>query len=184
MSDGPSDEKPQQPPPGEGTQLAVTRPKTLEEQLAEAKVRVGELEASLKEKAAFDDVLKTRRGIGYGAGMVAAGGLVALGVFSFSSLHSLVSDPYSKLAPSYFWAVIVGHALITVALVFFCYQVLRAAERLMLPYWWVEKHPEAARAMLGMMDPVTTATRIVEQVADAASKVAGAAAGSAKTQKP
>jgi hypothetical protein len=155
----------------------------LEEQLREAQGRIEQLTASLAERAAFEKVLNMRRRIGYGTGFVGVASLIALGIFSFASLHSIVDDAISKLQPSFFWALILGHALITVALVFLCYQIIRASERLMLPYWWVERHPDTAKAMLGVMDPVSTVTKVAEQLADAAGKVAGAATAM-KAEKP
>ncbi|WNG41533.1 hypothetical protein F0U61_53530 [Archangium violaceum] len=172
-----------QPGPGEGTAEAQLRPITLEEQLRDALARVAELKTSLDERNVLERVLTRRRHIGYGVGAAGCLGLGGLGIYSFDSLHSLIRWPLSSLPPSLFWALIVGHALITMALVFFCYQLIRAAERLMLPYWWVEKHPEAAKAMLGMMDPVSTFTKATEHVADVVGKVTGAAVNAVNSSK-
>jgi hypothetical protein len=127
----------------------------------------------LAERTEFLAILKRRRVIGYGLGVLAAAAVGTLGVSSILHLDTMAQESYSKLPFAYFGTIVAGQSLITIALVFFCYQLMRAAERLILPYWWAEKHPETARLVLGMTDPLSAASRLTEQIVDSASRLTG-----------
>lgn len=146
-----------------------------EERSRRQEARIAELERSLQERKDFIRIINLRRYIGYVLGVAGMLALLAIGKLSFVSLHDMARPPFSGLPTSLVWAIAVGHALITVALVFFCYQLIRAAERLILPYWWIEGSPETARLMLGVTDPVSSAMKLTEQMVDTAGKIAGAA---------
>lgn len=110
-----------------------------------------------------DDVQQTRITTGYVYS--ALGILLFLFVIEhvFSELHQLHVPPDSA-TPVYvhpFAYVKFGaHAAVIAVLVWFSYQLLRAGERLMLPWWWASTNIEVARAMLGISDPFRAAARM------------------------
>lgn len=104
--------------------------------------------------------------IGYALGLAA---LLLLGVVLGGSLWSLhaLKAPTSWLEERFLFVQLGVHGAITVAFVWFLYQVLRLAERLVLPYWWVAKEQWPARTMLGIKDPVSTTAKLVAEAAAA-----------------
>lgn len=130
-------------------------------------------ELAKEDRERFRRLIDSRRRIGYGVALTAFGLLAGLGAYSFIHLRELAGESYASLPTRSFWLLVGGHAVVTVAFVFLGYQLLRAAERLILPYWWAESNPELARLMLGMGDPLSTAAQtaertiaVVERVAD------------------
>src|SRR5262249_51393908 len=109
---------------------------------------------------------------GYGVAVSGFALLLTLGIYSFRHLRELGGDAYSSLPARSFWLLVGGHAVVTVAFVFLGYQLLRAAERLILPYWWAESNPELTRLMLGVGDPMSTAVQITERAVAVVERVA------------
>ncbi|MGZ3457242.1 MAG: hypothetical protein ACXU86_01935 [Archangium sp.] len=117
-------------------------------------------------KLAYEIYVHNRRQLGFFVGGFAISSVVVLGVWSFYSLHAIFA-PSNQIQLSFVIVRCVAHAIITIALVFFCYQLLRAAERMMLPYWWASEKVEVAKVLLGIEDPVSTATKLLEKASDA-----------------
>jgi hypothetical protein len=107
-----------------------------------------------------------RRKAGYWLGALTIGVIGKLGWWSLDELHAM-KVPDTWIQEKFAFAVIAGHAVITVALIYFLYQVLRIAERLVLPYWWVDKDPSPVRTMLGVRDPVSTMMKMTRDIATA-----------------
>jgi hypothetical protein len=112
-----------------------------------------------------------RRKVGYWLGGLTIVAIGALGGWSLTELHAM-QVPVTWIEEKFAFAVIGGHAVITVALIYFLYQVLRIAERLALPYWWVDKDPSPVRTMLGVRDPVSAVMKITRELASAARALA------------
>jgi hypothetical protein len=104
-----------------------------------------------------------RRTVGYGLGAFAILAIGGLGWWSFKALHSMKA-PTTWIEEKFAFAVLAGHAVITVALIYFLYQVLRIAERLAVPYWWVDKDPSPLRTMLGVRDPISAVTKLLREL--------------------
>ena len=103
-----------------------------------------------------------RRVSGYVLGVLTS---VAAGTFFVWSLIALdaLKDPPEALR----WfslAKIVGHAVITFAALYFCYQLLRVAERLILPHWWLKDHRRLVVTMLGANDPIIGLSQLMKQL--------------------
>jgi hypothetical protein len=130
------------------------------------------------------DVLKWRRSIGYAIGAVAILGVAAMLAFSMWSLHEMA--PPDDGQEIYGYVMLGAHAVLMIAAVWFCYQLLRAAERMVLPYWWVRFNTDAVRMMLGITDPWRSALKAGEEILEVGTKAAGAIgtiAGSALPKK-
>lgn len=127
------------------------------------------------ERTAFSSITDTRRCWGYALKCVAILGVVAAVLISFSDLRALAEQAaqgefnQGGLGRERLWLFVGGHALITVAAIYFFYQLLRAGERLALPYWWVERNPDA-RMMLGVQDPASTIRKAAEEIGETTAK--------------
>jgi hypothetical protein len=110
------------------------------------------------------DVTAFRRGIGYLLGLIA---LVVAAVFFFWSIEHLqeMTGPAVQQHERFALAKLVAHSVITVAFVYFIYQVLRLAERLVIPHWW---DTEYTKVMLGIRDPVGGTLRFARKLAQKA----------------
>ena len=62
-----------------------------------------------------------------------------------------------------FYVSVGGHVVIAVALVWFIYQLLRAAERMILPRH-LSSDPEVARTLLGINTPQREMARMLKQI--------------------
>jgi hypothetical protein len=134
------------------------------------------------------DVLNQRRCVGYAIGIIGILGVSGILVFSVWSIHSM-PEP----SPGMVWfeyGRLGAHAVLMVAAVWFCYQLLRAAERMLLPYWWVRYNTDVVRMMLGIADPWRSAMKAGEQLVELSSKateqavgIVGAVTGSAPPVK-
>jgi len=143
------------------------------EDMAKVALAIAE-EKSLKTAAdaEFQAVAKHRRWAGYVLGLGSMAAIVYLAVRSFAALDQLLKP--APVTPEQWRTaniLIVAHAVVTVALIFFAYQVLRAAERLALPWWWAERHAETAKIMLGIKDPVSTAAKVLDTAVETLSKL-------------
>ncbi|HZH04964.1 MAG TPA: hypothetical protein VEY30_14360 [Myxococcaceae bacterium] len=104
-----------------------------------------------------------RRLLGYGLGGAAIVGVLGLSLYSYCALSGL-KVPTNPWEAQLLWIHAGGHAAIAVGLVYFCYQLLRAAERLALPYWWVSENPDVARVLLGIADPLSSLKKLASAV--------------------
>ncbi|NOK34274.1 hypothetical protein HMI49_13815 [Corallococcus exercitus] len=116
--------------------------------------------------AIYEKYVTHRRNLGFFVGGFAIVFVVGLGFWSFYSLHHIFA-PIDQVHSTFVIAQLIAHAVITIALVFFCYQLLRAAERMLLPYWWASEKVEVAKVLLGIEDPVSTATKMLNSTSDA-----------------
>lgn len=98
---------------------------------------------------------KWRRWIGYGSMLL---GVVLMGVlFGFARADLVPPQPVSPPVPppeseTLALARFATHAVVTVAGAWFCYQVLRAGERMALPTWAL-RSTRRAQVLLGMRSP-------------------------------
>ncbi|MGA9525960.1 MAG: hypothetical protein WBV82_31160 [Myxococcaceae bacterium] len=120
-------------------------------------------------------VLAERRAVGYALGLFGIVGICALLYGSYSHIErvwALTSQDLPTNVLKLLMAQLAAYAAVTVAGVYFLYQVLRAAERMVLPGFWATRNVELARVMLGLQDPVRASTKAVEQSIEVASKLA------------
>lgn len=108
--------------------------------------------------------------INIGRGYAAAGGAIILLTLwhVLGELHSIQLPPDTdKVVHLHPLAYLKfgGHAVVVGLFVWFGYQLMRAGERLMLPWWWASTNIEIARAMLGMSDPIRSAVRMTSKMA-------------------
>ena len=108
-----------------------------------------------------------RRRFGYVLMAISGVSIPVVFFLSTAGLHKLTELPRDFPADR-FWLLAAGHAVVTFVTLFFLYQVLKAAERMAMPYWWAERHPETVRLMLGVEDLVTVGSRSAEQMAKSA----------------
>lgn len=107
------------------------------------------------------DIIQNRRNLGYLIGLLGVAGVVFLIWRSFCEINELTQGRSDKLVI----AGLVAHGIVAVAGVFFCYQLIRAGERMLFPHWWLSRDVEVAKVMLGITDPVSQATKILQTVA-------------------
>jgi hypothetical protein len=119
-------------------------------------------------------LLAERRAVGYMLGLFGVAGMCVLLYSSYSHIERVW--PVGQALPDNVLTLVLGqlaaYAAVTIAGVFFLYQVLRAAERMVLPGFWATRNVELARVMLGLQDPVRSSTRAVEQGIEVAAKMA------------
>jgi hypothetical protein len=109
--------------------------------------------------AAIDD-LRKRSNVGYGIGALAIAGALGLAIHSFCSLRTLSNEflttttkvPFVPPSLEVLYVLIGGHAVITLAMVWLVYQLLRASERMTLPRH-LSSNAEVARTLLGISSP-------------------------------
>lgn len=79
-------------------------------------------------------------------------GSIALGVFVVWSLNALdnLQLPKEEASHPLFYAKVAAHAVISIATVWFGYQLLRAGERMSLQHWLT---PDLARILIGIRGP-------------------------------
>lgn len=92
-----------------------------------------------------------RRSVGYGLGGVAIAGVGAAFWYSLWLL-SKEAAPVKDIEEKFRLGQLAAHALISVAGIYFGYQLMRVAERLVVPHWW---KPPMVRAMLGVERPLS-----------------------------
>lgn len=119
---------------------------------------------------AADILVKRIRGA-YALGVAAIVGAAVLGVYSFCSLADMPERMKDKSLEILYMGV-GGHVLVTIALVWFLYQLLRAAERMALPRG-LSNNPEIARTLLGIRSPQGQAQELAEKIVAAAVKASG-----------
>lgn len=117
-----------------------------------------------------------RHRVGYALGLLSVGLFVVAAVFIFKDLEMLIGEKTAQLSEHQFYAYVAGHACSMVACVWFLYQVLKAAERLMLPRYYIDqvigREPTMLRALLGIDDPSSN-LKVIGQAADIVNKVRG-----------
>ncbi len=121
--------------------------------------------------------------------MAAAGTLAILSIFGFAGIiflsakeltaataiasrntpaANLPAAQYESLVRYHvavFSAGVIAHAIVAVAAALFCYQIMRVAERLFLPYSLLNpENVEVLRALVGIETPVDRAKRLVEDM--------------------
>lgn len=139
-------------------------PEDIEKQAADALAQLPQPGPILGHKASEQVDASTTKGNDYLSATVGRvwtgrgiGGLslLFLGGWLVYSLHALdqAELPTTPLAERVFYIRLAVHAVITLGGIYFLYQVLRAAERLLLPPGVVEKNPQAAALLLGIKSP-------------------------------
>lgn len=119
-----------------------------------------------------------RTGLGYALGAIAIGSFVGLAIASYVHLGQLLAPEYAGLEGARFYVFVAGEAVVTMALVWFIYQLLKMAERMTLPSHYIEqslaRDPTFARSLLGVQDPavgVKSAGEALEALADPLAKI-------------
>lgn len=117
--------------------------------------------------------LRQRSNRGYGLGLFAIAGAVGLAVYSFCSLRDM-AEGFKGETPrlEVFYVNAAAHVVITVAVVWFIYQLLRAAERMVLPRH-LQNDAELARTLLGINSPQREIARTVQQLLGLVVKLKG-----------
>jgi hypothetical protein len=118
------------------------------------------------ERNRFSDVEHGRRVLGYWLGGLSIAMVLGLLVFSYISLHRYFLAPTNGYEERFLWVIVAGHSIITIAGVYFAYQLLKASERLIFPAWWAKSSRRLMAAMLGIRDPFTTGAKTFRKVAE------------------
>lgn len=108
-------------------------------------------------------VMHRRRRLGYVLGAASLIVFVLVVVASLVTLHA-TEKPTTQVEEKFQIGMLVAHAIVTVTLIFFCYQMMRVSERMILPWWWVTDHVEATRVILGVEDPLSAGTKILSKI--------------------
>lgn len=120
--------------------------------------------------------LKSRATRGYILGLAGIAAAVGLAIYSFCSLHKMAEiyrgNESGSVRLEVFYVSAAGHVVITVTLVWFIYQLLRAAERMVLPRHF-STDPEVARTLLGISSPQREITKMMNQLIGTIIKVRG-----------
>lgn len=126
--------------------------------------RKADIEARQNEAEHLQKVTTHRRIAGYVLLGMAG---VAIPVVFFCSTHHIhkLTELPKEFPADRFWLLVGGQAAVTFFTVYFLYQVLKAAERMAMPYWWAERYPHVVRLMLGFEDILTTSSKSAEQAA-------------------
>jgi hypothetical protein len=114
----------------------------------------------------YAEDLHVRKWLGYGIGTV---GILVVGLTAFWAFWEIAKlrEPLTELALRAAYAKLAAHAVVSVAVVFFGYQLVRAAERMILPHWWIQPHHcELLQLLLGVDTPVRASTKTVEKLTD------------------
>lgn len=119
-----------------------------------------------------------RTALGYTLGAIAISSFVALGIASYLHLDQLLAPEHAALEGARFYVFVAGEAVVTMALVWFIYQLLKMAERMTLPSHYIEqslaRDPTFARSLLGVQDPavgVKSAGEALEALAEPLAKI-------------
>lgn len=120
----------------------------------------------MSDRAKWDSVINMRRRLGYGIGALGILTVLGVGGYNLWCLHKLAEMGNWTMPLGYLAFVVGGHVAITLVLGYFGYVMLRASERLIIPYQWVEEMPEATRMMLGMTDPASSGAKALEKSAE------------------
>lgn len=99
-----------------------------------------------------EHTVSQRRRIGYSLGAIS---LLGFGCLTRSVFGHLENLPKLE-TPEQFYVYVVAHAVVTAALVWFLYQLLKAAERMLLPVHYIDQvlfnDPALLRALIGVQD--------------------------------
>lgn len=168
------------PSPSQAQLAVVQAPEPDEKKPAEQEITVSNFGTESKtpvKTAAVDrdaggtsfQITASRRKFGYWTMMAAGIGILGLAFYAFRSIDKMIAD--KELLGERLWIAVGSHGVVTVAVIYFLYQVLRAGERLSIPYWWVERHVDGARLALGINDPARTVQKAVVEIAETAAKL-------------
>jgi hypothetical protein len=136
----------------------------------------GPLDPEVKERL---DLLNDRRWIGYVLGALSIASIVYALCSTMKAVGALPEPAAGKEVFAY---VRMGtHAVVVVAWVWFSYQMLRAAERMILPYWWLRQNLDSVKLMLGISDPWRAALKASEEILEVTAKATQAAAKTVDT---
>lgn len=127
-------------------------------------------------KALHEKHLTSRTRTGWSIGGV--GFVIVLSTAGYAFARLAGAAPPAPGNATFFYVVTGAQTAISLALVLFGYQLVRAAERMLLPHWVAEQHPEAAKVLLGIEDPVRGLVKTTERLITA---VAGAVRGPDRT---
>ncbi len=123
------------------------------------------------------ETMRGRRWVGYVLGLIGFGCVLGPAYLALKSINQI--DVAALAAPNHRQTVALlavkvgGEALISIALVYFGYQMLKAAERMVLPHWWATKENlPVVRTMLGIDSPVDGAGRALKEAGESVQTVA------------
>jgi hypothetical protein len=130
----------------------------------EEQERAADISARETEVKHLQGVTTWRRRAGYILMGLAGAAIPVVFALSTYQLHKFTALP-ADFPRDRFWLLVGGQAIVTFVTLYFLYQVLKASERLAMPYWWAERNPEVVRLMLGIEDIITASSRSAEQIA-------------------
>ena len=147
---------------------------------------IGRVDSSSRDlEEQFEGEVELRGHVGYLAGFISVFGVATLAWFSLTHLDGM-KEPTTTYGEKFALAKLAAHAAISIAVVFYLGQMLRAAERMVLPYSWA-RNPLLASVVLGVKLPATAvrslARRAAEAFIPAVVTTTTAAAVSSATQK-
>ncbi|MDP2308592.1 MAG: hypothetical protein Q8P18_21405 [Pseudomonadota bacterium] len=110
-----------------------------------------------------------RRAFGYGTACVGVLLFLGLAYYTHIELAGLVAHLPKKAgaAERTFYAILAVRAVVAVAFAWFCYQIVRAGERMALPHWQAAH----AEALLGVRTPLRQMRAMLHEVAELAGKL-------------
>lgn len=115
-------------------------------------IRAASVDYSTSDGSAAGDIYARRVRVGHTLGAIAISGIAVLGWWSLAELARVEPGPQDEHGVRIFYARVTAHAVVTVALIWFGYQVLRIAERLALPQFFYA-NLKAAKLALGIETP-------------------------------
>lgn len=118
------------------------------------------------DSAALWDITRSRRRAGYLLGALTSGAVIGVILKSLCWLDAMTA-PTDAALQWFFIVKLVAHAFITVAGVLFCYQLLRIAERMVVPHWWLKDNRSSLNAILGVDPPIATLRKLAKLLQDA-----------------
>ncbi|WP_373047165.1 hypothetical protein [Vulgatibacter sp.] len=151
------------PPPlgGDGEKLKVVRQPGADDARGKASKK-----PAIKDRIAIGQF---RRRAGYAMSWVGSGLILAVLGIALLKADSYLTEWMDADTDLVHLCIRLGaHGTITFALVFFLYQIVKAGERMALPYWWVSdvRDVDFIRAMLGIKTPVSAVTNTLGDLKD------------------
>lgn len=112
----------------------------------------------------LSSITKRRRTVGYLLGISSVAGFIFLAGLTYNHLAALAETKEIERVFAQFCVLAAAHVAVTLGFVFFLYQLLKAAERMVIPANWVENSPQLLGAILGIKDPISALPEVSEGI--------------------
>lgn len=151
----------EKPSPDEQSPPALPQPKELPPEERIAPPSSAQPPSVATEQEAL--ILRRRAWAGISIGGLGIAFVAVVAWWSLHHLHKSVGSIQSRDAAIVHIAQLIAQSAVAVAVVFFAYQLLRAAERLLLPHWLLRRdHVDLLKLMLGVDTPADGAVKVAQ----------------------